>query len=178
MYPRGAQEPQHIRKPHSRSLLGPPFGRQFSVLFSIFRCFCGMLFLRAVLEGFRERFRVDFGTILEGNFEDLSYNFRCTLHIAKPHFDMVFIMFEAHQRFQESSQKLQNLRILRHISQRRARRGFWSHFGRILELFWEALGHQNRKKGDPKRTSKKVAKKSRGCAQCDPSHATNRGGVP
>ena len=84
---------------------GTPFGGQFSVLFSIFRCFCGMLFLRAVLEGFRERFRVDFGTILEGFFRVLSYNFRCALHIAEPHLDMVFVMFEAHQRFQESSQK-------------------------------------------------------------------------
>ena len=143
----------HIRGP------GPPFGRPFSALFSIFRCFCGMLFLRAVLEGFRERFRVDFGMILEGIFGVLSYNFRCALHIAEPHLDMVFAMFEAHQRFQESSQKCQNLRILRHISQRRARRGFWHHFGRVLGPFWEALGHQNRKKGDPKRTSKKSPKK-------------------
>ena len=103
--PRGAQEPQHVRKPHSRPPLGPPFGRQFSVLFWFFLCFCGMLFLRAVLDGFRERFRVDFGTILEGNFGVLSYNFRCALHIAEPHLDMVFAMFEAHQRFQESSQK-------------------------------------------------------------------------
>ena len=107
--PRGAQEPQNVRKPHSRSPLGPPFGRSFPVLCSICRCFCGALFLRVVLECFRERFRVDFVTVLEGTFEDLSYNFRCTLHIAKPHFDMVFIMFEAHRRFQEPSQKSQNL---------------------------------------------------------------------
>ena len=135
--------------------LGPPFGRPFSALFLIFRFFCGMLFLRAVLEGFRERFRVDFGTILEGIFGVLSYNFRCALHIAGPHLDMVFVLFEAHQRFQESSQKSKHLRILRHISQRRARRGFWSHFGRIWGSFSEAFGHQNRKQGDPKRTSKR-----------------------
>ena len=64
--------------------------------FSVFFC---MLFFRVVLEGFRERFRGDFGTIVEGNFRDLLYNFRCTVHIAKPHFDMVFTMFEAHHRY-------------------------------------------------------------------------------
>ena len=41
-----------------------------------------MLFLRAVLDGFRECFRVDFGTILEENCGILSYNLRCSLHIA------------------------------------------------------------------------------------------------
>ena len=62
--------------------------------FLIFRCFCGAFFLRVVLEGFRDRFRVDFGMILEGNFSDFWYTFRCTLHIAKPHFDIVFTVFE------------------------------------------------------------------------------------
>ena len=103
--PRGAQEPHNVRKPHSRSPRGPPFGRQFSALFDIFRCFFGMRFLRVVLEGFRERFRGDFGSIFEGNFGELLFIFRGTLHIAKPRFDMVFTVFEAHQRFQKSLQK-------------------------------------------------------------------------
>ena len=118
-----------------------------------------MLFLRVVLKGFRERFRGDFESIFEGNFGDLLYNFRGTLHIAKHRFDMVFTVFEAHRRFQKSSHKLQNLRILRHISQIRVRRRFWSHFGWILGPFSEPWGHQNRKKCDPKMTSKKSAKK-------------------
>ena len=119
-----------------------------------------MCVLRVVLEGFRERFRGDFGSIFEGNFGDESYNFRGTLHIAKHRFDMVFTVFEAHRRFQKSSHKLQNLRILRHISQIRVRRRFWSHFGWILGPFSEPWGHQNRKKCDPKMTSKKRYEKN------------------
>ena len=47
MVPRGAQEPQNVRKPRSRSTLGPPFGRSFSVLFRFFSVF----FWRAFSEG-------------------------------------------------------------------------------------------------------------------------------
>ena len=64
---------------------GTPLWEAIFGTFWIFRCFCGTLFLRVVLDRFRDRFKVDFGTILEGNFKDFWYNFRCTLHIAKPH---------------------------------------------------------------------------------------------
>ena len=81
MVPRGAQEPQNVRKPRSRSTLGPPFGRSFSVLFRLFRCFFGALFRRVVWEGFRDGFRGDFGVFWEGNFDDLCISLcvPCTL---------------------------------------------------------------------------------------------------
>ena len=143
--------------------------------FSVFRC---MFFLRVVLEGFRERFRGNFGTIFEGHFKDLLYNFRCTLHIAKPHFDMVFVMFEAHRCFQKSSQKIQKMRILRHISQIRVRRRFRSHFGWILGAFSEALGTQIGKMRSKKHVKKRVVKKSRKVVRVIPRQPTHGGGCP
>ena len=71
-----------------------PFGRPFS-----------LVFWRVVSEGFRARFLMDFRMIFEGIFKDLFNNWRCTLHIAKPRFDTVFIMFAAHRRFQKSLEK-------------------------------------------------------------------------
>ena len=104
--PRGAQEPQNVRKPHSRSPLGPPLRETIFGTFSDFSMFFCMFFWRAVLKGFRERFSGDFRSIFEGFFEDFSHNFRRTLHIAKPHLDMLFVMFEAHCRFQKSMKKV------------------------------------------------------------------------
>ena len=79
--PRGAQKPQNVRKARSSATLGPPFGRSFSVLFRLFRCFFGALFRRVVWDGFRDRFRVDFGVFWEGFFEDFCIIFcvPCTL---------------------------------------------------------------------------------------------------
>ena len=82
---------------------GRPLLDVIFITFWIFLRFFGKLFLSVVLEGFRDRFLMDFGTISEGNFEDLGYKFRCTLHIGKPHFHIVFIAFEAHQRLEKSS---------------------------------------------------------------------------
>ena len=51
--PSGAQEPQHIRKPHLWLHLGLSLGRQFSRLLKIFRCFVSVVFLRFGLQGFQ-----------------------------------------------------------------------------------------------------------------------------
>ena len=70
--PRGAQEPQHVRKPRSRSPRGPPFGWPFSVFFMIFRCFFACLFrglfwrasgsnLEVILGRFSKKFQRFFG---------------------------------------------------------------------------------------------------------------------
>ena len=91
----------HIRGPPGDPPLGDHF-RYFLLLFGVFVCMC---FLRVVLEGFRERFSGDFRVIFEGFFQDFSHNFRRTLHIAKPHLDMLFVMFEAHWHFQKSATK-------------------------------------------------------------------------
>ena len=101
---RGPGAPKH-RKSTFEGHFGPPIWEAIFGTFSIFLSFCGTFFLSVVLEGFRDRFRRDFGTISEGNFKDLWYKFRCTLHIAKPHFDIVFSMFQAHQCFEKSSQR-------------------------------------------------------------------------
>ena len=50
--PRGAQRPLHVRKPHSRSPPGLPFGLQFVSLFVIFRYLFGIVFVRGFLDGF------------------------------------------------------------------------------------------------------------------------------
>ena len=70
-----------MRKARSRLTLGPPFGRSFSVLFRLFRCFFGAFFRRVVWEGFWARFRVDFGVFWEDVFEDFCIIFcvPCTL---------------------------------------------------------------------------------------------------
>ena len=107
-----------------------PLWEAIFALFSIFVCFCGTLFLRVVLEGFRDRFRVDFGMILEGNFADWLYIFLCTLHIAKSDLDMVFTMFEAQQRFQNIFAKMRKSANSDELfSETRPER--------ILESFWE-----------------------------------------
>ena len=135
----------------------PPLGSHFRY-FVDFSVLFVYVFLRVVLEGFRERFRVDFGTILEGNFRDVLHTFRCTLHIAKPRFDMIFAMFAALRRFQKSSETCKTLQILRHISERCVRIGFLDHFGLNSRLFSEASGHQNRNKCEPNTMSQKLSK--------------------
>ena len=140
--PRGAQRQLHVRKPHSRPPLGPPFGRSFSVLLVIFRCFFFIVFLRVVLEGFWERFGVDFGTIFEAILCVGRCNFGCGASLAKCHLDSLFIILEACRRFRKQWNKMQNLRNLKPISARSGRRGFWKHFGSILEAFLEAFSSQ------------------------------------
>ena len=65
-----------------------------------------------------------------------------------------------------------------HFSETRSERilePFWEDFGTILG----GLGAPKLEKGRSKKNFKKrVAKKSRGCVQCDPGSATNGGGVP
>ena len=164
--PRGAQRQLHVRKPHSRAPLGPPFGRSFLVLLVTFCFFFFMIFLRVVLEGFSDSFGVDFGTIFEEILCVGRCNFGCGASLAKCHLDSLFTILEACRRFRKQWNKMQNLQHLRPISARSGRRGFWKHFGSILGRFSEASGSQNRRKCDPKTTSKKSRKKTmRGCAR-------------
>ena len=126
----------------------------------IFRCFVFIVFLRVVLEGFWERFGVDFETIFEEILGVGRCNFGCGASLAKCHLDSLFTILEACRRFRKQWTKMQNLRNLRPISARSGRRGFWKHFGSILGQFSEALGSQNRRKCDPKTKSKKRSQKS------------------
>ena len=98
--PRDAQRPLHVRKAHSRFPLGPPFGRQFSALFVIFRCFFGVVFWRVVLDGFGVRFGVDFGSIFDGFVDACRSDFCGGANLAKCHLDVLFVIQKACRHFQ------------------------------------------------------------------------------
>ena len=83
-----------------------------------------------------------------------------TSQLQKCHLDSLCTILEACRRFRKQWNKMQNLQNLRPISARSGRRGFWMHFGSILERFSEASGSQNRRKGVPKTISKKKSQKS------------------
>ena len=104
--PRGAQRPLHVRKAHSRSPLGPLFGRQFSALFVIFRCFFSVVFWRVVLDGFGVRFGVDFGSMFDGFVDACRSDFCGGANLAKCHLDLLFAIQTACRHFQPVSNKM------------------------------------------------------------------------
>ena len=101
--------------------------------------------------------------ILEGKFEDILHNFRCTLHIAKPPLDMLFVMFEAHWHFQKSTAKMtKSANSEACFSEARSERILepsWVDFETIVGGFGAQNGQQMRSKNDVKK-------------KCEKSHAS------
>ena len=99
--PQGRPEAITCPKTTFEAPLGPPFGRSFSPLLMIFRRFFSIVFLGFLLEGFWERFGVDFGTIFEEILCVSRCNFGCGASLAKCHLDSLFIILEGCRRFRK-----------------------------------------------------------------------------
>ena len=122
--PQGRPEAITCPKTTFEVLPGPPIWEVIFGTFGDFSVFCFHCFLRVVLEGFWERFGVDFGTIFEEILCVGRCNFGCGASLAKCHLDSLFTILEACRRFRKQWKQMQNLRNLRPISARSGRRGF------------------------------------------------------